>query len=83
MATTRDALTEDATPQTGPGLASFLVTVRQAGELVPALGERYIRRLVDERRIPVHRVGRKVLLDRRDLDALVAAGREEPAGGAA
>jgi excisionase family DNA binding protein len=39
---------------------------------------RYARRLVAERRIAFHRVGRRVLLDLNDLDAYAEAGRVEP-----
>jgi excisionase family DNA binding protein len=37
--------------------------------------ERFVERLVAERRIPFHKVGRFVRISRRDLDAFVEAGR--------
>jgi len=43
---------------------------------------RWLRRQVAERRIPFHKVGRKVLLDLDDIDRLVDGGRVEPAEGA-
>jgi len=57
---------------------SAYLSVREAGLAYPAIGERYFRRLVQERRIAFHRVGRKVLLARSDIDDLIAAGRVEP-----
>lgn len=57
---------------------SDYLTIRDAGEQYPALGERYVRRLVAERRIAFHRVGRKVLIRRTDIESLIEAGRVEP-----
>lgn len=54
--------------------AADLLTVHQAADYAPALGERYLRRLIAERRIPVVRIGRRVFLRRSDLDALAAEG---------
>ncbi|MEU7903649.1 helix-turn-helix domain-containing protein [Actinoplanes sp. NPDC049118] len=39
---------------------------------------RFVRRLVAERRIPFHKVGKFVRFYRRDVEAFVAAGRVEP-----
>ncbi|MDN5920360.1 MAG: helix-turn-helix domain-containing protein [Pseudonocardia sp.] len=39
---------------------------------------RFVRRLISERRIAFHRVGRHVRLGVADLDAFVQAGRVEP-----
>jgi excisionase family DNA binding protein len=39
---------------------------------------RFIRRLIAERRIPFHKVGRHVRLAMADLDAFMSAGRVEP-----
>jgi excisionase family DNA binding protein len=52
------------------------VSVKEAGDLT-RLGERFIRRLIQERRIPFHRVGRKVRLRPEDLRAFIDAGRQE------
>ena len=45
--------------------------------------ERFIRRLIAERRIAFHHVGRHVRIALADLDAFVAAGRVEPIRGGA
>jgi excisionase family DNA binding protein len=39
---------------------------------------RFVRRLIEERRIAFHRFGRHVRLEKADLDEFVAAGRVEP-----
>jgi excisionase family DNA binding protein len=44
-----------------------------------AVGERMMRRLVAERRLPFHRVGRHLRFDERDLDAFLDANRVETA----
>jgi len=41
---------------------------------------RFVRRLIEERRIAFHRLVRHVRLARADLDSFIAAGRVEPAG---
>ena len=41
--------------------------------------ERFIRRIIAERRIAFHRVGRHIRFAQPDLDAFVLAGRVEPA----
>jgi excisionase family DNA binding protein len=51
-----------------------LLTVAQAGEYL-GTGERFIRRLITERRIGYVKVGRYVRLERSTLDAFVDAGR--------
>ncbi len=51
-----------------------LLTVAQAGEYL-GTGERFIRRLITERRISYVKVGKYVRLERSVLDALVDAGR--------
>ena len=47
-----------------------------------ATSERHVRRLIYERRIPYLKVGRKVRLDRRDLDAWLDAHRVPAEAGA-
>jgi excisionase family DNA binding protein len=54
-----------------------LLTVRQAGE-ESGLGERYVRRLVSEGRIPVYRWPNKVRVSEADLEAFVEQARQEP-----
>ena len=56
-----------------------LVTIPQAIEARPWLTERYLRRLVHERRVAFHKVGARLLFDLADLDQLAEAGRREPA----
>lgn len=51
-----------------------LMTVQQAGEYL-GTGERFIRRLITERRIAYIKVGKYVRVERSALDALVDAGR--------
>lgn len=57
---------------------SDLLTVDEAAELLN-VKPRFIRRLIAEERIPVHRLGRHVRLHRDDLMEYVAAGRREAA----
>jgi excisionase family DNA binding protein len=51
-----------------------LLTVAQAGEYL-GTGERFIRRLVAERRISYVKIGKFVRLQRSALDAFIEAGR--------
>ena len=51
-----------------------LLTVAEASEYL-GTGERFIRRLITERRISFVKVGKYVRLERSALDALVDAGR--------
>ncbi len=51
-----------------------LLTVAQAGEFL-GTGERFVRRLITERRIAYVKVGKYVRLERATLDAFVDAGR--------
>jgi excisionase family DNA binding protein len=51
-----------------------LLTVAQAGEFL-GTGERFIRRLITERRIAYVKVGKYVRLERATLDAFVDASR--------
>jgi excisionase family DNA binding protein len=50
------------------------MTVQQAGEYL-GTGERFIRRLITERRISYVKIGKYVRLERATLDALVDSGR--------
>jgi excisionase family DNA binding protein len=54
-----------------------VLTVEQAAERIN-MSVRYVRRLVAERRIPFHKLGRSVRIMASDLDAYVQAGRVEP-----
>jgi excisionase family DNA binding protein len=51
-----------------------LLSVAEAGEYL-GTGERFIRRLITERRIGYVKVGKYVRLERSTLDAFVDAGR--------
>lgn len=53
-----------------------LLTVEQTADAMN-VSVRFVRRLVAERRIAVHRLGRHVRLSRDDIDAFVAASRSE------
>jgi len=57
--------------------APELLTTAEAAERMH-MSERYVRRLVSERRIAFHRLGRAVRLAPDDVDAFIAAGRVEP-----
>ena len=51
-------------------------TVEEAAEYL-GTGVRFVRRIIAERRIPFHKVGRYVRLKIDDLDAFASAGRVE------
>lgn len=51
-----------------------LLTVSQAGEYLRT-GERFVRRLIAERRISYVKLGKHVRLQRSTLDAFIDAGR--------
>lgn len=57
-----------------------LRTVAQVEAERPWASERYLRRLIFERRVPYYKVGRRVLVSLGELDAVVASGRVEPRG---
>jgi excisionase family DNA binding protein len=57
-----------------------LLSVTQAAERL-ATPERFIRRLVAERRIRFYKVGRYVRFHTHDLDDFIAAGRVDPENG--
>ena len=54
-----------------------LLTLAEAAQYLNA-SERFARRLVDERRVRVHKVGRFVRIARADLDEYLAAHVREP-----
>jgi excisionase family DNA binding protein len=56
-----------------------LLTVEQAAERL-GTSVRFVRRLVAERRIAYHKVGRHVRIAEHDLINFVAAGRVAPGG---
>jgi len=54
-----------------------LLTVDQAAERLGTTA-RFIRRLRTERRIAVIKLGKHIRIDSKDLDAYIAASRQEP-----
>jgi excisionase family DNA binding protein len=60
-------MTDDRAPLTLPEAAAYL-----------NVNERYMRRLVSERRVAYHKVGRLLRFRTADLDGLLEAGRVEP-----
>jgi excisionase family DNA binding protein len=66
---TANRLTQERHSPGGP-----LLSVAEAGEYL-GTGERFIRRLITERRISYVKVGKYVRLERSTLDAFVDAGR--------
>ena len=54
-----------------------LLSVEEAAEVM-GMSARHVRRLVAERRIAFHKLGRSVRLARVDIDAYIAASRVEP-----
>ena len=58
--------------------ARDLLTLRQLLDEYGWLSERFVRRLVAERRIPYTKVRGKLLFDPADVDQLAEAGRIEP-----
>ena len=55
----------------------MLLTVDQAADRLGTT-PRFIRRLRTERRIAVVKLGKHIRIDSNDLDAFVAASRQEP-----
>jgi len=53
-----------------------LLTVDQAAERLGTTS-RFIRRLRTERRIPIIKLGGHIRIDSNDLDAFIAAGRQD------
>lgn len=51
-------------------------TVQEAADYMNTT-VRFVRRLISERRIPFHRLGRHVRLKRTDVDTFIDAGRVE------
>jgi excisionase family DNA binding protein len=60
-----------------PDLPYEMLTIEEAAARLK-MSVRYVRRLVTERRIAFHRLGRAVRFDPADLAAFVQEGRVEP-----
>ena len=56
-------------------MSKFLTVEEAADQLGTPV--RFVRRLIHERRIPFHKIGRYVRIDQTDLAAFIAAGRIE------
>jgi len=54
-----------------------LLTVEQSAERL-GVGVRFVRRLIAERRIRIHKIGKHVRIAEADLNAFIAAGRIDP-----
>jgi len=54
-----------------------LLTVEQAAERL-GVGVRFVRRLIAERRIRIHKIGKHVRIAEADIDAFIARGRIDP-----
>jgi excisionase family DNA binding protein len=55
-----------------------LLTLDQAADANPAFTIRLLRRLVQERRIPFSRAGRRIVIAQSDIDTYLEANRVEP-----
>jgi excisionase family DNA binding protein len=70
-----DAMAQASAPGHAlPGDSGQLLTIAQAADYL-CTGQRFVRRLISERRIPYVKLGKHVRLERCALDAFVAAGR--------
>lgn len=69
-------MTRAGHPESAPygGPRDELLTIAQASEYL-GTGERFVRRLVAERRIPYVKLGKYVRLQQSALDAFIEAGR--------
>ncbi len=61
-----------------PGTVALLGVVELANRL--GTSERFVRRLVSERRVPFHKVGKFVRFDPRDIDEWLSDHRVEAVG---
>ena len=66
------------TPIATPAPSAPLIDIEQAAQRL-GVTVRFMRRLIDERRIPYHKIGKYVRFDPADLDRFAMQGRVEPA----
>ena len=66
------------TPITAPAPSAPLVDIDQAAQRL-GVTVRSMRRLIDERRIPHHKIGKYVRFGPADIDHFAIQGRVEPA----
>jgi excisionase family DNA binding protein len=64
-------------PGAGSDGRGGLMTVDEAAAALNT-NPRFVRRLIAERRIVFHRIGRHIRIAAQDLEAFIAAGRVEP-----
>jgi len=64
-------ITPEQSQSTEPRDSQLLVDVRTAAKTLGGIGESTLRRWIAEGRVPVVRLGRRVLIRPRDLDALI------------
>ena len=80
MTVARDNRRKEAVPQepaherTPLGDPDHLLTIDQAAEYL-STGQRFVRRLISERRIPYVKLGKHVRLERSALDGFINDGR--------
>jgi excisionase family DNA binding protein len=60
-----------------PGTVSDILTVEETADRMN-MSVRYVRRLVADRQIPFHRIGRAIRITATDVDAFLASTRVEP-----
>lgn len=70
------AVSSDVTGK-GPVARERFLTVTEAAAYLNT-SERFVRRLIAERRVAFHRVGRHIRFRQTDLEEFVLAGRVEP-----
>jgi excisionase family DNA binding protein len=78
LAFERDVKPRPQEPPTAPENRHLYLDVNTSAEYI-GVSTRWMRRCVERRLIPFHKVGRLVRFDRRDLDAFLAQGRVEKA----
>ena len=61
-----------------PAPSAPLIDIKQAAVRL-GVTTRFMRRLVNERRIPFHKIGKYVRFDPADIDRFAIQGRVEPA----
>ena len=67
----------DGSATTSPIAGHRYLTVREAADYLNT-SERFVRRIIADRRIAFHKLGSHVRISTGDLDAFLRAGRVEP-----
>jgi excisionase family DNA binding protein len=71
-------INQERSPMRPPVPSAPLIDINQAAARL-GVTPRFVRRLVDERRIPFHKIGKFVRFDPADVDRYIVRGRVEPA----